>query len=73
MTIDSKLAPRISKGKPLSRRLLCGASLAAVLACAPLSARAEDRYWDANGTAVGSGGTGTWNLANLNWSPNATG
>ncbi|WP_447930163.1 autotransporter-associated beta strand repeat-containing protein [Sphingopyxis fribergensis] len=73
MTIDSKLAPRISKGKPLSRRLLCGASLAAVLACAPLSARAEDRYWDANGTAVGSGGTGTWNLANLNWSPNGDG
>ncbi|KQZ69554.1 hypothetical protein ASE06_01670 [Sphingopyxis sp. Root214] len=73
MTIDSKPAPHIQKGKPLSRRLLCGASLAAVLACAPLSARAEDRYWDANGTAVGSGGTGTWNLANLNWSPNGDG
>ncbi|MBE1526356.1 fibronectin-binding autotransporter adhesin [Sphingopyxis sp. OAS728] len=73
MTIDSKPAPSIRKGRPLSRRLLCGASLAAVLACAPLSARAEDRYWDANGTAVGSGGTGTWNLANLNWSPNGDG
>ncbi len=73
MTIDSKPAPHIHKGKPLSRRLLCGASLAAVLACAPLSARAEDRYWDANGTAVGSGGTGTWNLANLNWSSNGDG
>ncbi len=73
MTIDSKPAPSIRKGQPLSRRLLCGASLAAVLACAPLSARAEDRYWDANGTAVGSGGTGTWNLANLNWSPNGDG
>ncbi|SBV33728.1 Outer membrane autotransporter barrel domain protein [uncultured Sphingopyxis sp.] len=56
-----------------SRRLLCGASLAAVLACAPLSAQAEDRYWDANGTGVGSGGTGTWNLGNLNWSPNGDG
>ncbi|MBO9697028.1 MAG: autotransporter-associated beta strand repeat-containing protein [Sphingopyxis sp.] len=55
------------------RTLLCGASLAAVLACAPFSARAEDRYWDANGTAVGSGGSGTWNLANLNWSPNGDG
>ncbi|MBE1529555.1 fibronectin-binding autotransporter adhesin [Sphingopyxis sp. OAS728] len=38
-----------------------------------MSAHAEDRYWDANGTAVGSGGTGTWNLANLNWSPNGDG
>ena len=56
-----------------SRRLLCGASLAAILACVPLSAQAEDRYWDANGTAVGSGGTGTWNLGNLNWSPNGDG
>ncbi|MBR2173181.1 autotransporter-associated beta strand repeat-containing protein [Sphingopyxis sp.] len=73
MTIDSVSAARPRKAQPLSRRLLCGASLAAVLACAPLSARAEDRYWDANGTAVGSGGTGTWNLANLNWSPNGDG
>jgi len=73
MTIDSKPAPSIRKGQPLSRRLLCGASLVAVLACAPSSARAEDRYWDANGTAVGSGGTGTWNLGNLNWSPNGDG
>jgi fibronectin-binding autotransporter adhesin len=73
MTIDSQPAPSIRKGQPLSRRLLCGASLAAVLACAPLSARAEDRYWDPNGTAVGSGGTGTWNLGNLNWSPNGDG
>jgi fibronectin-binding autotransporter adhesin len=73
MTIDSVSAARPRKAQPLSRRLLCGASLAAVLACAPLSARAEDRYWDANGTAVGSGGTGTWNLANLNWSPNDDG
>ncbi|SEH14754.1 fibronectin-binding autotransporter adhesin [Sphingopyxis sp. YR583] len=59
--------------KVRSRRLLCGASLAAVLACAPIAAHAEDRYWDANGTAVGAGGTGTWNLANLNWSPNGDG
>jgi fibronectin-binding autotransporter adhesin len=69
---------RMSRSKDLSararsRRLLCGASLAAVLACTPLSAQAEDRYWDANGTAVGSGGTGTWNLGNLNWSPNGDG
>jgi len=62
---------RSARGR--SRRLLCGASLAAVLACVPVAAQAEDRYWDANGTAVGSGGTGTWNLANLNWSPNGDG
>ena len=73
MTTDSKSVPCIRKGKPLSRRLLCGASLAAVLACVPAVAHAEDRYWDANGTAIGSGGTGTWNLANLNWSPNGDG
>jgi fibronectin-binding autotransporter adhesin len=73
MTTDSKPLPQIRKGGSLSRRLLCGASLAAVLACAPLSARAEDRHWDANVTAVGSGGTGTWNLSNLNWSPNGDG
>ncbi|MEI4507540.1 autotransporter-associated beta strand repeat-containing protein [Sphingopyxis sp. CCNWLW253] len=73
MTIDRVSAACPRKAQPLSRRLLCGASLAAVLACTPLSARAEDRYWDANGTAVGSGGTGTWNLANLNWSPNGDG
>ncbi|MGL3820139.1 autotransporter-associated beta strand repeat-containing protein [Sphingopyxis sp. R3-92] len=60
--------------KARSRRLLCGASLAAVLACGiSTGAHAEDRHWDANVTAVGSGGTGTWNLANLNWSPNGDG
>lgn len=73
MTIDRASAARTSKGPSLSRRLLCGASLAAVLACAPMPAQADDRYWDANGTAVGSGGTGTWNLGNLNWSPNGDG
>ena len=73
MTTDSNSVPCIRKSKPLSRRLLCGASLAAVLACAPAAAHAEDRYWDANGTTIGSGGTGSWNLANLNWSPNGDG
>ncbi|HWV60999.1 MAG TPA: hypothetical protein VN034_10105, partial [Sphingopyxis sp.] len=65
--------PNDRSARARSRRLLCGASLAAVLACAPLSAQAEDRHWDANVTAVGSGGTGTWDLANLNWSPNGDG
>lgn len=59
--------------KTFSRSLLCSA-LAAVLASgAAPSARAADRYWDANGTAVGVGGAGTWNLGNLNWSPNGDG
>jgi len=36
-------------------------------------AQAEDRHWDANGTSVGTGGTGVWNLGNLNWSPSGDG
>ncbi len=72
--IEKKISRRNDRNTiACSRRLLCGASLVAVLACAPVAAHAEDRYWDANGTAVGSGGTGTWNLANLNWSPNGDG
>src|SRR3546814_2463371 len=39
----------------------------------PAQAQDADRNWDANGTAVGSGGTGTWNLGNLNWSPSGDG
>ncbi|WP_052071784.1 autotransporter-associated beta strand repeat-containing protein [Sphingopyxis sp. MWB1] len=54
--------------------LLAGGSLAVALSLMlPTGARAEDRYWDANGTGVGSGGSGTWNLSNLNWSPNGDG
>ncbi|MBJ7499628.1 MAG: autotransporter-associated beta strand repeat-containing protein [Sphingopyxis sp.] len=57
-----------------SRLLVSSASLAAALvSIMPSVAYAEDRYWDANVTAVGSGGTGTWNLSNLNWSPNGDG
>src|SRR5690606_30240165 len=56
-------------------RLLSGSSLAALmlLAVASPAQAQEDRNWDANGTAVGTGGTGTWNLNNLNWSPSADG
>ena len=58
----------------MPRGLLCSASLVAVLATGvPLSVHAEERHWDANGTGVGSGGDGTWNLASLNWSPNGDG
>lgn len=75
--MTDKKMPRHHEGnaKARSRRLLCGASLAVVIACAPMTAhaQAQDRYWDANGTAIGSGGSGTWNLSNLNWSPNNDG
>jgi fibronectin-binding autotransporter adhesin len=59
----------------LSRNLLCGASFLAgmvVLGAAP-AAHAADRHWDANGTGVGTGGIGTWDLTNLNWSPSGDG
>lgn len=57
-----------------SSPLLCSASLVAVLAAGiPLSANAAVRYWDSNGTDVGTGGGGTWNLSNLNWSPSGDG
>ena len=72
--VDNSMNRRnVSSARARSRRLLCSASIAAVLACVPVAGHAEDRYWDANGTAVGSGGSGTWNLANLNWSPNGDG
>ncbi|MGO4322607.1 autotransporter-associated beta strand repeat-containing protein [Pseudomonas sp. KB_12] len=35
--------------------------------------QAADRYWDTNGTALGSGGTGTWSLSGAFWSPNNDG
>ena len=44
--------------------------LLAALAASP--ALAADRYWDANQTATGSGGTGVWNLGNLFWSNNSS-
>ncbi|WP_082306272.1 autotransporter-associated beta strand repeat-containing protein [Pseudomonas kilonensis] len=35
--------------------------------------QAADRYWDTNGTTLGSGGTGTWSLSGAFWSPNNDG
>ncbi|WPN36583.1 autotransporter-associated beta strand repeat-containing protein [Pseudomonas sp. P8_139] len=46
--------------------------LSAGMAFSPLL-QAADRYWDTNGTALGSGGTGTWNLSSAFWSPNSDG
>nr|WP_280821664.1 autotransporter-associated beta strand repeat-containing protein [Mesorhizobium soli] len=37
------------------------------------AAAGVDRYWDPNGTQVGRGGTGTWNLTGAFWSPNGDG
>ncbi|WP_413626380.1 autotransporter-associated beta strand repeat-containing protein [Luteibacter sp. Lutesp34] len=34
---------------------------------------AVDRYWDVNGTSIGTGGAGTWNTTSPFWSPNNDG
>ncbi|OHT20322.1 Autotransporter-associated beta strand repeat protein [Sphingomonas haloaromaticamans] len=52
--------------------MLCGASLS-VLALTGSAVRAADRYWDANGTAVGVGGNGGWNVSSSLWSPSSDG
>jgi fibronectin-binding autotransporter adhesin len=36
-------------------------------------ANGADRFWDVNGTAIGRGGTGTWDLTSPLWSPNGDG
>ncbi len=48
-------------------------SILVVLSALGPPAHAADRHWDANATAVGSGGTGTWDLANLRWSDSTDG
>ncbi|MFC5569018.1 autotransporter-associated beta strand repeat-containing protein [Lysobacter yangpyeongensis] len=58
-------------GPPMAWPLRLAIVLALAVQYAP--ARAADRYWDVNGTAVGSGGTGTWNTTNTFWSPNNDG
>ena len=73
MAGKTKQLQRNRGSRTLSKSVLCSA-LAAVLATSvPSAASAADRYWDANGTTIGSGGSGTWNLSNLNWSPNGDG
>ncbi|VVO51812.1 autotransporter-associated beta strand repeat-containing protein [Pseudomonas fluorescens] len=46
--------------------------LSAGMAFSPML-QAVDRYWDTNGTTLGSGGTGAWNLSSAFWSPNSDG
>ncbi|WP_160746776.1 autotransporter-associated beta strand repeat-containing protein [Croceibacterium soli] len=78
MRLKSKHAGRRG-GMRTSARLLCGASLTAVLMALPTAALAQDanRNWDANGTNSGNGGTGTWSTdpvpASQTWSPNTNG
>lgn len=43
------------------------------LVVAQHKAPAADLFWDANGTAFGSGGTGSWDLTNARWSVNNDG
>ncbi|WP_375196824.1 autotransporter-associated beta strand repeat-containing protein [Sphingobium sp.] len=52
-----------------AKRFLGSSSLTAMALLALASpARADDVYWDANGAAVGSGGTGNWDLTSSLWS-----
>ncbi|WP_333679962.1 autotransporter-associated beta strand repeat-containing protein [Dyella sp.] len=54
--------------------LRLGVMTALLAACAPVQVWAQsNRYWDANGTSPGSGGTGTWDTSSLLWSPNNDG
>lgn len=58
----------------LARAAAARAIPAAVLiGLAASAAAAADRYWDSNQTTAGSGGAGTWNTSNFNWSPNGDG
>ena len=45
----------------------------ATLMALPAMASAADRYWDVNGTGIGSGGSGTWDTSSAVWSINNDG
>ncbi len=67
---------RVGRGRGaevFSRNVLHRALVAALAACVIPGAGAATRYWDVNGTAAGSGGTGIWNLTNLSWGPSGDG
>jgi fibronectin-binding autotransporter adhesin len=86
--VASELAGRHGKGRGRpgtgvvdDRRLLRRATgrwslrlgVAASLISLCLPAHAVDRYWDVNGGAVGSGGTGTWNTSSAYWNDSSDG
>ncbi|QDC39312.1 autotransporter outer membrane beta-barrel domain-containing protein [Sphingobium fuliginis ATCC 27551] len=65
---NGKVARRTSDAL-WAKRFLGSSSLTAVALLALASpAQAEDVYWDANGSSVGSGGTGNWDLTSSLWS-----
>jgi len=45
----------------------------ATLMALPAMTSAADRYWDVNGTGIGSGGSGTWDTSSAVWSINNDG
>ncbi|MBB6425784.1 autotransporter-associated beta strand repeat-containing protein, partial [Sphingopyxis sp. JAI128] len=64
------------RSKDTAIRLLCGASLSALVALGiPSIARAQnqDRYWDPNKTSVGTGGSDSWDITNSIWSSSSDG
>jgi fibronectin-binding autotransporter adhesin len=76
MSGTNKQASGSARVRIISGRLLCTSSLSALaLFALPSVAHAQDqnRTWDPNGTAVGSGGTGNWNTTDSTWSPNGDG
>jgi len=64
------LMRRLSGGRQ-SRGYLA-LTLIAVLTATPARAQ-QNRNWDTNGTSIGNGGFGTWDLTSAVWSPNADG
>jgi fibronectin-binding autotransporter adhesin len=68
-SLDSHAAEGMPPATAWPRRL--GILLALLSLYAPV--RATTFNWDANGTAVGLGGTGTWDITSPLWSPNTDG
>ena len=68
-----KQAGRKRFGGIISGQFLCSTSLAGlVLLALPAAVQAQqDRTWDANGAAAGTGGAGTWNTSALVWRDSA--
>ncbi|KAF1707528.1 hypothetical protein CSC71_12975 [Pseudoxanthomonas sangjuensis] len=72
MAVDDRWDDGDAKtGPPTAWSLRLGVLLA--LFSAQMPAWAADRWWDPNGTAVGLGGSGTWNTTDPFWSPNSDG
>ncbi|WP_114953406.1 autotransporter-associated beta strand repeat-containing protein [Sphingosinicella terrae] len=68
--------PRGVNARTRWRPLLSGTSVSAlVLLGLPSFAHAQNanRYWDANSTAPGAGGAGTWDTTSLRWSTDGIG